>query len=265
MITQDHHDAFEEDGYFIVEDAIDHSLLDPMCEAASRIKAKVRAGEVDVFTQWAEPGEPFNILGMLSPDFDEPVFSRYMLCQPLMEAVIEQIGPDLRWEWLSLFTNPYHEDFRLGWHRDLGGVPQDLPGAEEVENLRQPREECRWEIALVDDVALRVVPGSHYRHRTRLETEAIMNNRDVELPGQVIVELKAGHTFFWNGKIIHASQARKDRERLTLTGAYWKYTPDEKPQKVNGKIRWMLEDHVRDYLPPEMHLYYDRWRAVQLA
>ena len=59
---------------------------------------------------------------------------------------------------------------------------------------------------------------------------------DVELPDQVVLELKAGHTFFWNGKIIHASQARKDRERLTLTGAYWKYDPSEKPQKVNGKI-----------------------------
>ena len=136
--------------------------------------------------------------------------------------------------------------------------------AEELENLYQPREECRWELALVDDVALRLVPGSQYRHRTVRETEAIMNNLDVELPGQVVLELKAGQTFFGNGKIIHASQARKDRERLTLTGAYCQYSPEEKPQKVNGKIRWMLEDRVRDYLPEEMHLYYDRWRAGQL-
>ena len=144
-------------------------------------------------------------------------------------------------------------------------MPQDLPTAEELEYLRQPREEGRWELALVDDVALRVVPGSHYRHRTQLETDVIMNDRDEDLPGQLVVELKAGHTFFWNGKIIHASQARKDRERLTLTGAYWKHSEDEKPQQVNGKIRWMLEDRVREYLPPEIHLYYDRWRAVQLA
>ncbi len=264
MIDREHHQAFERDGYFVVDDAIEPELMEPMRAAAVRIKAKVRAGEVDVFTQWAEPGEPFNILGMLSPDFDEPVFSEYLLCRPLMDAVIAQIGSELRWEWLSLFTNPYHANFRLGWHRDLGGVPQDLPAAEELENLHQPREECRWELALVDDVALRLVPGSQYRHRTGRETEAIMNNLDVELPGQVVLELKAGQTFFWNGKIIHASQARKDRERLTLTGAYCQYSPEEKPQKVNGKIRWMLEDRVRDYLPEEMHLYYDRWRAVQL-
>jgi len=265
VITQAQHDAFEEDGFFIVDDAIDPAFLAPMRDAATRIKAKVRAGQVDVFTQWAKPGEPFNILGMLSPDFDEPVFSEYLLCRPLMEAVVEQIGRDLRWEWLSLFTNPYHQDFRLGWHRDLGGVPQDLPEAEELENLRQPREECRWELALVDDVALVVVPGSHYRHRTALETDVIVNDKDEELPGQLVVELKAGCTIFWNGKIIHASQARKNRERLTLTGAYWKYSEREEPKQVNGKIRWMLEDRVREYLPPEMHLYYDRWRAVQLA
>ena len=265
MVAQAHHQAFAEDGFFIVDDAIDPVLLAPMRDAAVRIKTKVRAGEVDTFTQWAAPGEPFNILGMLSPDFDESVFSEYMLCQPLMKAVVDQIGPDLRWEWLSLFTNPYHEDFRLGWHRDLGGVPQDLPEAQELDNLRQLREECRWELALVDDIALKVVPGSHCRHRTALETDAIMNNKDEELPGQCVVELKAGQTLFWNGKIIHASQARRDRERLTLTGAYWKYSEDEEPQTVNPKIRWMLEDRVRDFLPVEMHLYYDRWRAVQLA
>ena len=48
-----------------------------------------------------------------------------------------------------------------------------------------------------DDVALRLVPGSQYRHRTGQETEAIMNNLDVELPGQVVLELKAGQTFFY--------------------------------------------------------------------
>ena len=98
MVSEAHHRAFEEDGFFIVDDAIDPALLEPMREAAARIKDRVRSGEVDVFTQWAEPGEPFNILGMLSPDFDEPIFSDYLLCQPLMDAVIEQIGSDLRWE-----------------------------------------------------------------------------------------------------------------------------------------------------------------------
>lgn len=62
MVSEAHHRAFEEDGFFIVDDAIDPALLEPMREAAARIKDRVRSGEVDVFTQWAEPGEPFNIL-----------------------------------------------------------------------------------------------------------------------------------------------------------------------------------------------------------
>ena len=57
-LTNEQYRQFEEDGFFIDDDAIDPALLEPMREAAARIKDRVRSGEVDVFTQWAEPGEP---------------------------------------------------------------------------------------------------------------------------------------------------------------------------------------------------------------
>ena len=48
MFTEEHQHEYDEKGYFVVDDAIDSQMLEDLRTAARRIKAKVRAGEVDV-------------------------------------------------------------------------------------------------------------------------------------------------------------------------------------------------------------------------
>ena len=48
MLTEEHLNEFDELGYFIVDDALTVGMLEELCAAARRIKATVRAGEIDL-------------------------------------------------------------------------------------------------------------------------------------------------------------------------------------------------------------------------
>ena len=68
MLTEEQRRSFDEDGYFLVDDAIDRQMFEELLAAGRRIKAKVRAGEVDVYTDFHSEGEPTHIVGLISPE-----------------------------------------------------------------------------------------------------------------------------------------------------------------------------------------------------
>ena len=55
-----------------------------------------------------------------------------------------------------------------------------------------------------------------------------------------------------------------DTERLTLAASWRKWEKDEAlEEKVDSRFEWRLDESIRDFLPPAMHVYYDRWRTLQ--
>ena len=263
MLTEGQQRQYDEEGYFIVDDAVEAAMLPRLRAAAERVKESVRQGEVDVYADFRGEGEPFHIQGLLSPAYGEPTFGEYMASENLLRYVRAQVGDKLRLAGgLGMFTNPRNQPFNMGWHRDVGHEPRDLPEEAELEFLRRPRRECRWELALVDDVSLVIVPGSHLRYRTEREWEVMSNNLNESLPGELVVEFKAGHTIFWNGKVIHRSVQVPDTERLTLVSAFSIHQEDDAKTEV-GRFSFMLEEGVRESLPKALLPYYDNWRSVQ--
>ena len=73
MPTIDQRQAYEEEGFFIVDDLVDVDTLFQLREAARRVKEKVRIGQVDLFTHWADKDarEPWAIRGLIAPEFDK--------------------------------------------------------------------------------------------------------------------------------------------------------------------------------------------------
>ena len=215
-------EQYRTEGYFIANHAVDPDMLDPLLEAARRIKERSRSGEVDIAVQWAAPGEPWVIRGLFSLAFGESIFAEYLVSRPLMDYVESFLDNDLPMGDVVLFTNPRNEDFSTGWHRDMGDWRRY--GSEEVELafLNQPMTSIKWHLALVDDACLMLVSGSHRRFRTANE-EACMRLSDdyrqylsqdrppgqvpapehPDIPGQKVIELKAGQTVFWTGNTIH--------------------------------------------------------------
>jgi hypothetical protein len=126
MVTEEQKEQYETEGYFIVDDLVPPDMFDSLLEAARRVKAKVRSGEVDVFTHWAAPGEPCCIRGLIAPEFGEPIFAEYMMHKPFMDYAHSFLGDELRLGWIDIRTNPHHADFPGGWHRDVGQEGRDV-------------------------------------------------------------------------------------------------------------------------------------------
>jgi ectoine hydroxylase-related dioxygenase (phytanoyl-CoA dioxygenase family) len=267
MPTQDQVDHYNSQGYMIVDDLADGEMLQRLLRASERAKAKVRAGEVDVYTHWAtkDNKEPWAIRGILAPEFDETVFAEHMLSDSIMKYVHYFLGTELRLGSILIFTNPYHKDWGLGWHRDLGKQERDGSYDQEMTILNKPQFGMRWQLALVDDACLMLVPGSHRRYRTDHERECLINDGHADIPGQMAIDLKAGQAAIWNGNTIHRSVIKKDVERLTIAGSWSQNRDSDEPEETDVRFTWRLKDSVRAHLPQKMHIHYDRWRALQLG
>ena len=261
MLTEQHLQDYEQLGYFIVDDALEPGMIEELRAAARRIETKVRAGAVDLYTDYHGEGEPYHIVGLNAPEFGEPNFAEYYGCQALLDYVHGQIGTDIRLGPMAMFTNPCNEPFNVRWHRD-DGLVMDRGEEDELEYLRRPRTICRWELAMVDDIALSIVPGSHLRYRSEREYKAMDKSIHERLPGDLMVDLKAGQTIFWNGDCLHRAAHTPDRERLTISTSFQRYDASE-PKSDPGRCAFMLNDGAREFLPESLHLYYDRWASLQ--
>ena len=257
VYTDEHKRSWEKNGYFIVKDAVDPSMLPELRDAGRRVRQKICDGEFDLYTDRRGEGEPYHFGGLISPKCGERIFAEYMGSKPLLDYVFAQLGTDLRLGSCNIFTNPHNEPFICPWHRDDGGQRYYQEEEPELEYLRRPRPSCRWELALVDDYSLHLVPGSHRRYRTPRELEVTQQHLDEELEGDLKVHFKAGETIFFTGDCLHRAVHEPDRERLTLSASFRLHHYAE-PAEI-GRMGWMLEDGVREWLPENLRLYYDRW------
>ncbi|KAL8908778.1 MAG: hypothetical protein Q9207_000635 [Kuettlingeria erythrocarpa] len=117
-------------------------------------------------------------------------------------------------ELFNLLIRPTR-DFELRWHRD--DIPPSASVQEEQRRLEEPAWHAQWNLALYDDESLIVVPGSHKRVRT--EEERAADSYENNMPGQLVVTLKAGDLIFYNNNILHRGVYDSGKERMTLHGS----------------------------------------------
>lgn len=163
-------------------------------------------------------------------------------------------------ELFNLLVAPDNHPFRLRWHRD--DVPESASPTEEARllALKSPggrQFHAQYNIALCPDASLVVVPGSHRRVRTDAERAATATGAaaaaaaaaatgkgtttgptmaerkdgtndggdgNVNLPGQVVVDLQPGDAVFYDSNIVHRGvyspkPAGAPENRLTLHGS----------------------------------------------
>ncbi|KAK4126854.1 hypothetical protein N657DRAFT_640715 [Parathielavia appendiculata] len=127
-------------------------------------------------------------------------------------------------ELLNMLVRPSgpgaEKPFALRWHRD--DIPPTATPEEELARLktesgRQAYVHTQWNLPLFDDDSLIVVPGSHARARTEAERNA--DPYEDNMPGQVVVRLKAGDCVFYDNNILHRGVYYGERERMTLHGS----------------------------------------------
>lgn len=209
-----------ENGYFVVVDAVDPAMIDPLEAAAVRVVDKVRSGRVDLSGLGPEATA---VYGIIAPEFGEPVFGEYLCCGEVLRYVEAFFGPEVRMGHTLLWAT--EKDYDTGWHRDLGPIVERSE-AEEMAILQEPMTMLKWQTALLDDPCLWVVPKSHARYRTERERKVLLERKG-DLPGQVQISLKRGQTVFWSHKLIHRGRMPESMDRrLSVAGCLKGYDPN---------------------------------------
>lgn len=246
-------------GYVVVEDVFDSALLCRLETASYNVWDKVRSGTVDVAGMGPDAGA---IFGLMAPEFEEPVFGEHFLAPNLMQVVEAFLGFELRLGYVHLRNA--RDTYDTGWHRDVGGTNRDLGHDDELALLNKPHNSFRWQLALMDDPCLWLVPGSHKRYRTEEERHALVTDKHVELSGMKNVVLKRGQTLFWDGNTIHRGIMPSSlKERLVLAGGLCRYFADEPKMEMDRRFAWRIAENIGPALPAQVRVWWERWLDLQ--
>ena len=307
----------KEHGFVIINDFVGSPWIPVLREAGRRVTEAVRPehgySRIDSskgYVHRAREEEPWAIRGLIHPAFGEPDFAKFHGSPEALAFAASWchgLGPeDMALGGMLLWCNPRGYENKLGWHRDAtwwgtgkgylaqrevrGDTPEDY--SEEVERIRweeiradnarsiEERDGVSMFLALADDAAHELVPGSHDRWRTPLEHDVLLPkamkdqgvpytpswNGEDPLPGQVAIRLKAGEALIRNGATIHTGHTVPDRERNTLSIGWskWKGPFTGEPAVADARHAWQLDPVVREALPHEwMKTGWDRWAESQ--
>lgn len=156
-------------------------------------------------------------------------------------------------ELFNLLVSPSGgKDFELRWHRD--DIRWDVDEDEEKRQLDEKspggrQAHTQYNIALVDDESLVVVPGSHRRVRTEEERNA--DSHAAQLEGMKLVKMKAGDAVFYDSNIVHRGVYKGvhlecgETGRLTLHGSVGLYGHGEE------RARNVLQHGVGEWVDGE--------------
>ncbi|KAI9807364.1 MAG: hypothetical protein M1833_000107 [Piccolia ochrophora] len=222
--------SLDHNGYVIVPALLPPSSIPPLLSAARTNTALARSGGwphirsvPKQFPPWPTTPPASGIWGvqhLLHPFLpSSPTFTSLYFSPPLLaicKELLQCTDADLVMELCNLLVGvEAAAGFALRWHRD--DIPTSATPAEEEARLRDgPAWHAQWNVALVDDESLVVVPGSHRRARTRAEREA--GPEDV-LEGEVRVGLKAGDAVFYDNNVLHRGVYEGGKERFTVHGS----------------------------------------------
>ncbi|KAG5287021.1 phytanoyl-CoA dioxygenase [Histoplasma ohiense] len=222
--------ALQRDGFVVIPNFLPPSQLQALRTAASHACDLGRTGKwphvrtvPKQFPPWpskpppAEEGGIWGVQHLMHPEMpgrDE--FAKLYFSPRVLEVVEELVGvkksetreqEPLTMELLNLLVAPTYVPFALRWHRDDIPTPPTLSAEDELAALKlksppdRPQSHAQYNIPLYDDASLIVVPGSHRRARTQAEREA--DPYEDNLPGQMVVKLRAGDAVFYDSNIWH--------------------------------------------------------------
>jgi hypothetical protein len=256
-------ELFERHGCFVVDDAIDKSMLDELEAAARRVVARVQGGsdEYSLGVGGNAPGAT-QIGALLAPEYGEGVFQQMMGSDALAKYADLLLPPPIRLWFCALWCLngqqlPERQGYDSSWHRDTSGIlgtswGEDVGAERELAILgvspEQVGKSLKWTSCLNEggDPCLFLCPGSHRRYRTAAERRALVADTNgarepamQPIEGEIQVSLKRGQTVFWAGTLVHRGYQPSDcKERLSMTCGLQAHNQPEVPLHKGHQFEW---------------------------
>lgn len=209
-LTAEEAATFEEQGYFVVKNALTAALVGRLTEAVDRVDAEERQ------RRGIDAGATHNLLDFIGRD---DLFLELLDWPRTFPKVWGLLGWHIQlYHSHMIVTPPLSPDAtpkRLGWHQDSGRVNIDL------ETEPRPRISLKVAFFLTDCTTpergnFHCVPGSQRRNRLELPTDGVSDP-----PEAVPVEAAAGDAVFFDRRVWHApGHNRSETTRKVLFYGY---------------------------------------------
>lgn len=188
------------------------------------------AHEIDrILAQWMKENHSeyiderlVNMHSLTSPRYFSDAGQRIrffeMLASERITSLIDgMFGEGLYFHNTQLFFNPFENRRLPYWHRDLQYSP--------IDDMEQAREQSALlslhvRIPLLKEQGVELIPGTHRRWDTPLETEVRRErngrkNSD-DLPGATLITLEPGDILVFDAQMIHRGNYAMNKERKAL-------------------------------------------------
>ncbi len=194
-LTETEKQQFEDDGFFVVPDAIPQEQVDTLIEAVDRV------GAAHLGKETLPPDAQFNLLDFVGRD---PSFIELLDWHTTFPKVWGILGWNIKLYHSHLIVLPplpaeaRNERKRLGWHQDSGRLNFELEGDP------RPRVSLKVAFFLTDTSVpgrgnFSVVPGSH-----KSNTLEMPNEKTADPENAISVFAKPGTAVFFDRRLWHA-------------------------------------------------------------
>lgn len=241
-LTNAQKQKFEEDGYIIVPNLLNHDEVEAVRQRADLIAS----GGVTPEPGWGIQVEPSiqrgeeaaksrvesirKLGGLVRTD---PVMNAHATNPKIMDIIADLLGPDIKLLGDQLFMKSSMHGSRKNYHQDSQSWQHVAP-----DNLVS----C-WaalDDATVENGCLWFIPGSHkwgligVEREREVEQEALSGPLENEVP----IELKAGDCSFHHSLVLHSSRANRSSQRRRGYATHY----------MSARTRYVGEGDKPDYL-----------------
>ena len=278
-ITNAMKQQFLEDGFVILKEVVPPDQTESVRASTDTVVARARAAD----PTWDTTPFPRTLIGEHCDRDTRTCFQLALhdntlgVSAQLLDCPVDAIGVNM----VSVLCNPEFEpetpppsgqpwgtDPR-NWHRDVR-PDHDGPLSELIadEEANGPAH-MQWNIALYDEAILNVIPGSHCRLTSEVESRQLNKEGGTTTPlgGSVIVDLKVGDGVVYNNMLLHWGSKYTNREkRRTLHYAYRSFgsiLPHQLGTTVSPHLCRLLDEPASGRLSRSLELYRSEYRLFE--
>ena len=271
-------EQFRENGFVILEQVVPPDQLESVRASTDTVVARARAAD----PTWDTTPIPRTLIGEHCDRDTRTCFQLALhdntlgVSARLLDCPVDTIGVNM----VSVLCNPEFEpepplpsgqpwgtDPR-NWHRDVrpdhDGPLSELIADEEANGPGY----AQWNIALYDEAILNVIPGSHCRLTSEVESRQLNEERGTTTPlgGSVSVDLKVGDGVVYNNMLLHWGSKYTNEKRRTLHYGYRSFgsmLPHQLGTSVSPHLCRFLDEPASGRLSRSLELYRSEYRLFE--
>ncbi|WP_152656281.1 phytanoyl-CoA dioxygenase family protein [Oceanobacillus sp. CFH 90083] len=240
---QNYVDEFIRNGFVVLPKALNEKEIANLRVALENVYLKVNKDPNNFETRYTyRDGDKFDTWGVyhiFSNELYEESFGDVFYISKLMEFVKLTLGEELRFWGAHALWSPREIDYELNWHKDYG--------EHHVFDPNGTPTHVQFNICLYDDSSFKAIPGSHRRPLTDLENAQLAKKGIDSLPGEKLVECKAGDVLFMNSHTFHRGACSSKKIRRTL---HMNLQPRNEPTGGHGTWRFIRDEGFLEGMNP---------------